>query len=175
MAKMRASRGGRRRNWETFATERAAARRREAVAMRCSAPRAGRRRGEGRAGCLGRRACGQRRGAAWGSAGRAWGSAGVHGRGARRVGARGTTCRGGRGGVGLGGVGLGGVQGRAGVGSAAARACGGAGPRRRCCEGARAQAPLARGAAAWRVGAGTGGRGAAARRGDDGLKRVTRD
>eukprot|EP00267_Zea_mays_P047317 XP_020399765.1 spidroin-1-like [Zea mays] len=86
--------------------------------------------------------------AAWGSAGRAWGSAGVHGRGARRVGARGTACRGGRGGVGLDGVGLGGVQGRAGVGSAAARACGGAAVR-------------ARGAAAWRVGAGTGGRRAA--------------
>jgi hypothetical protein len=40
----------------------AAARRRQAVATRCRAPRAGRRRGEGRAGCLGRRACGRRRG-----------------------------------------------------------------------------------------------------------------
>eukprot|EP00267_Zea_mays_P048385 XP_020400950.1 rRNA 2'-O-methyltransferase fibrillarin-like [Zea mays] len=132
---MRARRGGRRRSWETFATKRAgmwaAARRREAVAMRCNAPRAGRRRGEGRAGCLGRRACGQRRGAAWGSAGRAWSSAGLHGGGARHEGASGTACRGGRGawasaawqrGAQL----RGGVQGRGGVGLG-----GGAGVRRR--------------------------------------------
>jgi hypothetical protein len=59
-----------------------------------------------------------------------------------------------RGSVGLGGVAA--CRGGAAWGSAAARVCGGAGPRRRCCEGARA--PLARGAAAWRVGA--GGRGA---------------
>jgi hypothetical protein len=123
------------------------------------------------------------RAAAWGSAGRAWGSAGVHGRGARRVGARGTACRGGHGGMGLGGVGLGDVAACRGGpvwGSAAARACGGAAVR------ARAQAPLARGAAAWRVGAGSGGRRAVARRGeggrgavawrgDGGLKRVTSD
>jgi hypothetical protein len=90
-----------------------------------------------------------------------------------------------RGSVGLGGVAA--CRGGAAWGSAAARVCGGAGPRRRCCEGARA--PLARGAAAWRVGAGSGvgrraaawrgegGRGAAARRGDGGLKRgiETRD
>jgi hypothetical protein len=79
-----------------------------------------------------------RRGAAWGSVGRAWGSTGVHGRGARRARARGTACTGeghgvherrarragagvGRGPRRHGSVVLGGV--------AAARACGGAGPR----------------------------------------------
>jgi hypothetical protein len=51
----------------------------------------------GGAGCLGRRACGRRRGA---RRGRAWGSAGVQGRGAQRAGAGGE----GRAvGVGLGG------------------------------------------------------------------------
>jgi hypothetical protein len=82
------------------------------------------------------------RAAAWGGVG--LGGAGVGlGRRARARGAacrgRGTACRGGRGGVGLGGVGLGGVQGRASVGSAA-------------------RAPLVREAAAWCVGASTGGR-----------------
>eukprot|EP00267_Zea_mays_P048423 XP_020400990.1 spidroin-1-like [Zea mays] len=117
---MRAGRGGRRRSWETFATERAgvwaAARRREAVAMRCSAPRVGRRRGEGQA-------------AAWGGVG--LGEAGV-GLG-RRARARGAACRGeGHGVQGWAwGVGLGGVQGGAAWGSAAARACGGAAVRAR--------------------------------------------
>jgi hypothetical protein len=61
------------------------------------------------------------------------------GRGPRRRGSVGLSC-------------VAACRGGAAWGSAAARACGGAGPRRHCCEGA--WAPLARGAAAWRVGAG---------------------